>query len=813
MRSPSLERYTQIFLSLQTTTITFLLYSMSLEELSNAFFRTWLSQNFSLGLILLSEWAVAAAIAGLLLVTGYWIFQLERYNRATDGLGQGQRPQFESKTEKRPTLETRGSSRRIIEIFLPLQTVIIALQLVWAFLDEGSNAFLRAWFSQNFSLGLVLLNGPLLAIAIAALSIVTGYWILRWEAEWKGRTLRMVLSEKVGVDIENRLRPSPLPTPSHATIRPFYETVELMPFAVLLVLFTQAVSLWFVTASIFRVTSFTANSFYYYSHLPFTYWWGLAAALLLFFAGANLKGRARIALELCTLFLLAFYLVGLSSFTYQDPRFLDAYYHTGNSLDLINFQDWLTSPNWYVHQFPGAFVFIGQLTSMAGIDSFQLMRFYPVALTLVIVFQAYVIARMFSHQYAPLASGVLLGGLWFQLHISPQSLELVLYLGIVFLFLKTIDDEPRRKLWTILGLVAAPIFVASHPETPLAVGGGIVGFLFLAFLKSKQTFSQQLSKIVLPFLALAGIVVFWWAFIAVDARILVQTSIVDRALRRVFGAALGPTSSTANVAATPSYSYGITVLLEQGVSVLVWGVGLSYFLLIRKLHLRELFLGGFFLTAVSTIAIAVFAREDVLQRSYLFALIPFTVLTASLLERRSVLTLRQWNFFRLLRVGFMIMLVLFAAIIPLTRYGVDPIEYLPASSLHVSNIAASLYQQHSVLFLHPDEDGWRYFAGLRGAIREPSAEQANLTNREGGYVRAGADPTVPGFNLTYTQADDSANYIVLTSYWQNLYTLRFGSNSGFYIQARNNYTIVVKQNFNIVYSTGTDQICANPNLG
>jgi hypothetical protein len=165
------------------------------------------------------------------------------------------------------------------------------------------------------------------------------------------------------------------------------------------------------------------------------------------------------------------------------------------------------------------------------------------------------------------------------------------------------------------------------------------------------------------------------------------------------------------------------------------------------------------------------------------------------------------------KAGFIVMMILFSAIIPLTRYGVDPIEYISGSSLYVSNVAAGLTQQHSLLFFHPDEDGWRFYAGINGAIREPRLEQKNIGNQPGGYVKPGTDPTVPGFNLTYTAADGSANYIVLTSYWQNLYTLRFGSNSAFYIQARDSYTALVVQNFNLVYSTGTDQIYANQALG
>jgi len=679
------------------------------------------------------------------------------------------------------------------------------------YLESRSNGFFRAWLSQNFPFGLVLLNEWIVAGAITELFLVTGFWIMRLESGRISQTRKIKRPEKKRTEPEREIegeRPGPFSRP-----KPLYDTVDIRTLVVILLLSTQAISLWFITASIFRITSFTANSFYYYSHLPITYWWGLAATLALFFIRSALRGRAQVGLDISVLFLLAFYIIGLPSFTYQDPRFLDTYYHTGNSLDLLNYQGWLTSPNWYVHQFPGVFAFIAELVSIAGIDSFQLMRFYSLGLSLVIVFLAYVIARMHSPQYASLASATLLGGLWFQLHISPQSLELILYLGAIFLLLKIIDDEPRRKLWTMLGLVSIPIFVASHPETPLAVSLGLAGFLVLSRLRSRTSFNQQASKLGLPFMVFIGVILFWWASIAVDARVLVQTSIVDRALQSLLRLPMGSPAQTANVAATPSFSYELTILAEQGVSVIVWSVGLAYFALFRKFQPRELFLGGLFLAAVSTIPLAIFGRADVLQRSYLFALFPFVILTAWLLERRAALTLRRTNLFRFVKVGSIVIMVLFSAVIPLTRYGVDPIEYLPGSSLFASNIAAGLYQQHSILFLHPDEDGWRFYAGAKGALREPKLEQKNLAGLTGGYVKAGSDPTVPGFNLTYTPSDNSANYIIVTNYWHNLYTLRFGSESTFYVQARNNYTASVNQNFNLVYSTGTDQIYANQELG
>src|SRR5260370_12803153 len=393
------------------------------------------------------------------------------------------------------------SRKRVTEIFLSLQTLVITLLLYSTYLEERSNAYFRTWLSQNFPIGLIILDEWIVGGAITGLLLVTSYWIIQLEGEGKSRSVKIRPTQKAPFELEAETRPI-TPTPTYPRLRPIYDMVEMRSFVILLMLSTQAVSLWFITASIFRVTIFPANSFYYYSHLPITYWWGVAATMALFFFRSSLQGRARTGLEISTLFILAFYLIGLSSFSYQDPRFLDAYYHTGNSLYLLNYQGWLTSPGWYVHQFPGVFAFVGQLVSVAGSDPFQLMRFYPLGLSLIVVFLTYVIARAYSPQYASIASAVLLGGLWFQLHISPQSLELVLYLGVILLLVKIIEDEPRRKYWAILGILSAPVFVASHPETPLAVSLGVAGFLVLSRLKSRQTFNLLTGKVALPFFAL-----------------------------------------------------------------------------------------------------------------------------------------------------------------------------------------------------------------------------------------------------------------------------------------------------------------------
>ncbi len=703
------------------------------------------------------------------------------------------------------TLETR----HLTKVLLIIQAVAIIGLLVWLYREDQANDFMRAWFSHNFPAGPLLLNEWTVAGVSSGLVVLTVYLSdLPRSALASYRKRR--LQGETGVKLESLVPPRTLAKEPTRTIGvPFYETVDLAHLVVSIAFVTQATSLWFITAAEFRISEFPPNSYYYLTNLPLVYWWGLAATFATILLPAVLLGRGRTVLELIGLFLLSQYLIGLPSFSYQDPRFLDAYYHTGNALDLLNSMGWLSSPNWYAHQFPGAFSYFAQLSRVAGIDPFQLMKYFPAGLSMLVVFFAYVIARMFSPNYAATAAGFVLGGFWFQLHVSPQAFELPLYLGLLFVVLKAIEDIPRRNKWTAISLAAVPVFVGSHPETPIIVGLGFMVFLFLSFLVGGVRLRELPVRVAIPIMALTGLVVLWWSFIAVDARNLVQASILGRAILSLSQLPSG--ISPQNVPASPAPSYAVTLFFEQVAAVIIWGGGLLLLLFIRRFRARERLLYGLFLASVATIPIAVFARADVLQRSYLFALLPFAILVAWLLERRAALSIRGISLHFPLKAGLVISMILFAAIIPITRYGVDPFQYIPNSSLTVDKIAAGI-SSHSILFLHPEEDGWRFYAGLKGATSQPKLEQGDILFKSGGYFKPNSDLTVSPFNLTYTHSDSTADYVVLSNYYVNVYVLRFGPTAQAHMAARNSFEGNVTQNFDLVYSTGLDRLYANRNV-
>ncbi len=697
---------------------------------------------------------------------------------------------------------------RLTRVLLVAQATVIIGLLLWLHRESQTNDFMRAWLSLNFPAGLTLLRDWAVASISTGIVMLTAYLSSFLQS---ALALCMKHRHHAGIRLELESMVLPRTTIREAgptTVLPFYETVDLPYLVISTVLITQATSLWFITAADFHISSFPPNSYYYLANLPFVYWWGLAATLGTILLPTVLRGRARTTLELSGLFLLSLYLIGLPSFSYQDPRFLDAYYHTGNALDLLNSMGWFNSPNWYAHQFPGAFSYFAQLSTVTGIDPFQLMKYFPAGLSLVVVFFAYVIARMFSPNYAATAAGLILSGFWFQLHVSPQAFELPLYLGFLFVILKAIEDTPQRKLWTTISLVVTPIFVGSHPETPIAVGLGLFVFLGLSLFLGGAVFREALAKIGTSTLALTAIGLSWWLFIAVDARNLVQASILNRAIQGL--SQLPGRISPQNVPTTTASSYSTTLVFEQVQSIIIWGGGLVLLLFVRRFRPRERLLYGFFLASVATIPIAAFARADVLQRSYLFALLPLGILVAWLLERRVALNVGGKSLYLLLKGGLIISMLLFAALIPITRYGVDPFQYIPSSALSVDAIAAGI-GSHSILFLHTEEDGWRFYAGLNGAKSQPYLEQGDILFKTGGYFKPNSDPTVLPFNLTYTHSDGRADYIVLSDNYVNVYVLRFGPSVGQYLAARSSFEGNVTQSFDLVYSTGLDRLYANRN--
>jgi hypothetical protein len=439
----------------------------------------------------------------------------------------------------------------------------------------------------------------------------------------------------------------------------------------------------------------------------------------------------------------------------------------------------------------------------------ELIKYYPVVLAMLIGLFLYTIARTFSPNYAVVASGLVLSGLWFQLHVSPQSLEILLYAGLLYLLVKIMDDQVHRKKWSGITLAMLPMFVMTHPETPLFLILGLLAFLFLkpiVSIEKKLAAVTNLRTIGGIIFVLLATILIWWSTIAYAVLATAET-IVFSGIFQV----LNHTSSSNAVLSlptTPSASYQTVTNIQKFESVTVWLVGLGLLLFVRRFHARDYLFAGLFLAAILTIPVALLASPDVLQRSFLFALFPLSILLASLLAHPPVFRLSRGSITKLVGAGVIIMMICFAIVMPLARYGTDPFDYLPESSLAASNTAASL-TSYSILFPSLGQYGWRYYSPSHGYYGGLLYEQNNITGRPGGFVKQN---TYTEYNLTFTKADSTADYILISDYYQNLYVLRFGPYSTYFLGQKTNFETSVSENFNLVYTTGTDRIYENNNL-
>jgi len=698
-------------------------------------------------------------------------------------------------------------NQRLSSAIIISQALVIVGFLYWLVRESDANPFLGQWISQNLPPLSLVLNEAGLFIAMGSVLAIAGLWLLVSEGKLESRPDRPTArghspSSLPSAQYELEVRPAPPEVFQEP--RPFYETIQTLHLLLLVGFTGAAVSLLFITAATLRITDFPADSLAYAGQLPATFWGGLGATLVLVATGIFVKARLRTGVEVFGLLLLALYVIGLPSFVYENPRVLDSYQHAGNSLGLLNNQGWFEAPIWYLRQFPGAYTFFAQLVSVAKIDPFALMKYYAVGLSWVIALFIYVMVRGHSRNYAAAASALFLGGIWFQLHLSPQSLALILYMGIVFALLRSLLDKPRRKVWTIVSTAAVPALVVSHPTTPLVLIVGLVTFIVsVPMLASRAAKVGLLGNLSGAGAFLVGISLWtfaWWLTIASEAR-----GLLENISQRALSLGLSHLAEEVPVPANPSPSYYVTVTLEQAVSLSVWILGACLLGFFRRFRGRDFLLASLITAGVSTIPLALFAKTDVLQRSYLFALIPFTILLGWMMEQKGVFSFRGRSLYPIIRGTFILAIVCFSVLMPITRNGVDPFDYIPSSSLEASKTAAGL-QNHSVLFIHPGEYGWRFYAALRGDNRGPRIEQPLMTGLFGGFVKVNS--TLDEFDLNFTLADLSTDYIMVSDYYQNLYLLRFGPDAETYIAAKASFELAVSSRFNLVYSTGSDQIYA-----
>jgi len=225
--------------------------------------------------------------------------------------------------------------------------------------------------------------------------------------------------------------------------------------------------LWAITISSLTITRVPPDALFYFKSLPVAYWAGVACAVVALIVVAGRLTDATEAVKLLPSVLLILFAFGTQRFVYENPLIEDAYFFAANAQAVSNLGSFSTRNLVYPSEYPGSYVLSVQFVRVTGMDIVSYVKLYPLFASALFLFLVYVFARRFARRHAFLAPAATVGVLWFQMHASPQSLDLIEYAVLLILIVESAQPgRYRSAVWLLLFLLVDLVMVASHPTTP-----------------------------------------------------------------------------------------------------------------------------------------------------------------------------------------------------------------------------------------------------------------------------------------------------------------------------------------------------------
>src|SRR5712691_4250930 len=174
--------------------------------------------------------------------------------------------------------QARLETRRFTALFL-LQTCSIIVLFYWLVREREANPYMGIWESQNFPVLSSLISWTGLYLVSGALLALVAFWTLNFGRGGNPMAFLRTSPRTLNSAQSASIAPVMIGQINVQLLRPFYELVEFRKLITVVALLAQSLTLWILTATTFTITTLPPDSFYYLSHLPIWYWWGLAATL------------------------------------------------------------------------------------------------------------------------------------------------------------------------------------------------------------------------------------------------------------------------------------------------------------------------------------------------------------------------------------------------------------------------------------------------------------------------------------------------------------------------------------------------------
>lgn len=464
----------------------------------------------------------------------------------------------------------------------------------------------------------------------------------------------------------------------------------------------NSLSIWILTIATFHIYKFPPDTFYYVTQLPFFYWIGMGINCFIFILLLDqfmLTSSKKGALYSFFMLILILYIFGIPSISYTYPRiidvhgvvkFLDAMVNGGGLIHTGNYQG-----IYYLNSYPLLAIFSCMICLILEISMVIFAKYYPLYLIFILSVLLYATCKRIKKEYALFAPVAYISSTFVQeYNLAPQAHALVLTAVFVFFILYIFvsgNNVIGIRALIILSWIA---IVLTHPSTPIyhliclcvcAIFFVYTGFSYKPLFKVKFELREEYQralKIIIGLLVL--FMVIYVAVIIYRSNFMLKNIVVtSQIIANNMFHGTGDFVIADLLATAPSFHYRVLNMLRWvniiGVSFLGL-LSVAYLILIRKRDSVTFILSGLFFGYVSISLIFILLGHYYgSSRSFIFLLIPFSILATLVFEKDFDLKSVFPKFLKVLKFSFILFVIISLLILPITRYGSDPYNFVSES--------------------------------------------------------------------------------------------------------------------------------------
>lgn len=487
-----------------------------------------------------------------------------------------------------------------------------------------------------------------------------------------------------------------------------------MHSSILLAVLISSIILLILSLSTISIYQYpTANAFHYFQSLTLIYWIGFTLAISNVIV-LSLQKNMRRNMQVLAIILFGIYIHGVPNLVYETPRYMDVYAH-GSHLAFITKTGYIKDientgaegEGFYAYEYPLLFVLTAMLFNLIDplsphrllVYPYNFFRLFPIFSLLLIAILIYIlmlrITRHYGTQYSNLAliaPFIFLSINWASLgHFAPHTLSFILYIILIIILID--KDIRHKKEGIIIGLLLIIVINMTNPTNAAMLVLTFFSIILVSsFSKSRNIYRNTIHK-KLYLIIILILVVFsaWTSFSGINVGLANAKRYLDDFLER--SRDLRP-----QLPSSPNESYYITNIIRimNVIFVSVTSLILAFSLIKRnnKPSGDEIVISSGLVLLAVLITVTIFASSALLARMPVYITLSFAILLPSYF----VINLNNTHIIlNRIKLMFVIVIAIWAYLIPITFYGWDVFFYLNPSLLYTTELLNEHFAQSATV--------------------------------------------------------------------------------------------------------------------